>query len=573
MHMLDTAVSSIFHPGINLKGHVAGSNWSFILPEMRLERIICFGAPSLRTQETISRLGDEVVFVTEGSSSPNFQPENGDHQVGFIDWKPNVNSLPDGLQNHEANLIIIFGRRMVRRISANPGLQIALLQLLSPRGLIFLELDRLIERLITQKQARQLAHNLGKCQFLWSSPFWGEINTAVPADDQVTISYFIRHHLYLPESRTNILSRARRFGLELLIKYKFTSRQSMLVSQQQDLEMRDPPEYLCALAGEAGINIRHHRWGLVAHGEYSSRKVLFYLFNSNQESPEYIVKLVRTCQYNARLENEYRALSFLWEKGLGELNFLPKPLFFGYHNRLAIFGETAIAGRSFRKMAMDQPDCPHARLAVQHITDLGTLTSMPDAISTQLAAETLMQLFETFVRIYQPNFEIQSFLEKQISSIASFQGVFPLVFQHGDPGVWNILVTPKDEVFFLDWEAAESHGIPLWDLWYFLRSYAVGLARASGVHDAMKGFEQQFLSGNPFTHFALDVLHTYCEQLALPAELVEPLFYTCWMHRALKEANRLKKTQLYKSHYYQLLVFCIQNRGNPQMASLLSVGS
>ena len=59
--------------------------------------------------------------------------------------------------------------------------------------------------------------------------------------------------------------------------------------------------------------------------------------------------------------------------------------------------------------------------------------------------------------------------------------VLPAIGYRGDP----VPGVPYDErlgrvpnedgrVVFLDWEAAEARGMPLWDLFYFLRSFAVG---------------------------------------------------------------------------------------------------
>ena len=52
----------------------------------------------------------------------------------------------------------------------------------------------------------------------------------------------------------------------------------------------------------------------------------------------------------------------------------------------------------------------------------------------------------------------------------------------------------------------------------------------------------------------------YCERVGLAPELVEPLFYTCWMHRGLKEATRLTAAQLSRGHYFNVLRACIEQR-------------
>jgi hypothetical protein len=570
--MLDRAVSMIINPGSNLKGQVAGANWAFLLPNMNMERILCFGMPSARTQVTLNHLGPEVLIITEEPHPPVFQSRVQNHRIVLSQWEPWANSIPVCLPNSTVDLIVITGRRMIRKLYSTPGLQTDLLRLLSTRGLIYLELGGLFERISTTKMSEQLAANLGKPHFFWSFPLQGEVHTAVPADDLLTIDYFVRHGLYQPGSKTNVLARSRRLILEPLFQKKFARRRSILISREDNIEMRSPPEYLCTLASRPGVNIRSYRWGLVAHGEYSTRKVLFYLFKPDDESPEYIVKLVRDPAYNSRLENEYQALSTLWDKGVGALNFLPKPVFFGYHQGLAILGETAIAGKPFRKMMGDHPDCPYARLVVEHLKELGLATIDPYSTTSGKAASTLKRLFESFVRIYQPTREVQTFLEKQILLVASCKGIFPVVFQHGDPGAWNILASSNGEVFLLDWESAEPKGVPLWDLFYFLRSFAVALARKAGIRDALRGFEQHFLADSQFSRLTFEALRDYCHKLELPAELVEPLFYTCWMHRSLKEANRLRQNQLYKSHYFNLLVSCIQKRDDPRLSRLFGAG-
>ena len=61
----------------------------------------------------------------------------------------------------------------------------------------------------------------------------------------------------------------------------------------------------------------------------------------------------------------------------------------------------------------------------------------------------------------------------------------------------------------------------------------------------------------------------YREATDLDPELVEPLFYTCWMHRALKEATRLHPARLEEGHYASLLFRCIEQRDMPGMRRLL----
>jgi thiamine kinase-like enzyme len=171
-----------------------------------------------------------------------------------------------------------------------------------------------------------------------------------------------------------------------------------------------------------------------------------------------------------------------------------------------------------------------------------------------------MKLFTRFIEIYRVTPEQHTFLKNQIAIIGRSQEAFPLVFQHGDPGTWNVMATPTGQAVFLDWEAAEPQGMPLWDLFYFMRSYAVWAARLGGVRSSLQGFTRQLLTGSELSQLLIQATHRYCQRTDLPHHLIEPLFYTCWMHRALKEATRLVPAKLEKGHYVNLLGLCIEQR-------------
>ena len=169
-------------------------------------------------------------------------------------------------------------------------------------------------------------------------------------------------------------------------------------------------------------------------------------------------------------------------------------------------------------------------------------------------------MFERFAQIYTLTPVRYDFLASQIASIGRSRSRIPLVFQHGDPGTWNIWVTPSERVAFLDWEAAEPQGMPLWDLFYFVRTYGAWAMRAGGSGDIMKGFAGQFLSASPFQRLLIAATEHYQARVGVAPELVEPLFYSCWMHRALKESTRLTAGNLERGHYFSVLNACIEQR-------------
>ena len=131
-------------------------------------------------------------------------------------------------------------------------------------------------------------------------------------------------------------------------------------------------------------------------------------------------------------------------------------------------------------------------------------------------------------------------------------------------------MTPNGRVAILDWEAAEPAGIPLWDLFYFMRSYSLDAARKQGTKDRLVAFKQQFLDDTPLSRLFLNTVDDYCQQTGLDTSLIEPLFYTCWMHRSLKESMRLKPTELQQGHFSNLIWWCKAHRNSPTLSHLFA---
>src|SRR5919199_5061175 len=55
-------------PGSNLKGQdVAGAAWTFLLPSLELDLVLCIGTPAAATLRTLSRLATEVAVACLGA--------------------------------------------------------------------------------------------------------------------------------------------------------------------------------------------------------------------------------------------------------------------------------------------------------------------------------------------------------------------------------------------------------------------------------------------------------------------------------------------------------------------------
>lgn len=610
--LLDVTLATQFTPGTNVKGEVTGANWLFLLPSLALGQTLCLGTPRWSTLLTLSRASQRVVILDTAHSPLREKAEQ--HPLENIVWHADTNYVLFPL-NETFDLIVIANRAGVRHIKQNNWLLAAITKLCKPDGMFYWEDYPSIRR------GNPPTLKTGEARYFWLTPLHGEAVTAVPLQDRQTIDYFLARRLFSPsvqqkafkpikkmlqgESASSLAPKngeggqssvkrikrvakrefrqvARVAGKTLLSGFERAER---ALHQHTSLVMRSgvltsvaqhdastllaPPQYLRTLASNAGLNIEDHRWGVVASGEYSSRKVLCFLFPERASTPEYVVKMVRDPRFNLRLENEVRALTLLHENDRVEPETIPQVAFWGHHARLAIVGETHVEGVPFRERTTYREDCPYALEGIQWITDLGAANAPCISIDTSQVSSSLTQLFRLFTDIYPLSTDEQDFMSDQLDLVDNAQCAFPIVFQHGDPGVWNILVKEDGKLAFLDWEAAEPLGLPLWDLFYFLRSYAVSAAKSQGISDRVHGFKHHFLEDTSINRLIIQVTGNYAARIGLPSNLIQPLFYLCWMHRALKEAARLPVTNLSSGYYFSLLRLCIQQQHSSVLNSLL----
>ncbi|MBK9715637.1 MAG: phosphotransferase [Kouleothrix sp.] len=609
--MLDTTLTTEFVPGTNVKGEVAGANWLFLLPDFALDRVVCFGLVAPASLAAVARMAGEVLVLAEGESISREVAEiSHKYRLFNVRMVQGASVLPDG----SASLVLVTDEAL-RSLARDPIAVAELQRVLQPEGLLYFEHNGVLGR---EDAIRRLSAVLGEAQRFWLTPLGGEMHTAVPDQDKATIEYFLRHGLTSRSVNLSALKHAVRANLQpqarggaapgpqgptaaprgkskrgLKTRAKravrttlaslfntvqgafdgaeqqligstllggVARRYGVLVGGAPSRLTEQPPRYLREIASAAGVDIAHHRWGLSARGEYSSRKVLVFLFNHADETPEYIVKMTRDRALNPRLENEHRALALLAEMGVGDRETLPQVAFFGHHNHLAVLGETIVDGVPFERRASAAADCVYAHDAIRWLTELGAKTADRAGATPADVAAGLGSLLRRFVEIYRLTETEQAFLEAQVATLGESRSAFPLVFQHGDPGTWNAVVTPAGHSAFLDWEAAEPQGMPLWDLFYFVRTYGAWSLRTAIAGDVTKGFVPQFLAPSPFQSMLVDATARYCARVGVPEQFVEPLFYTCWMHRALKESTRLSPHVLDRGHYVNVLRASIARR-------------
>ena len=322
-----------------------------------------------------------------------------------------------------------------------------------------------------------------------------------------------------------------------------------------------PPTYISEVAREAGVELAGYRWSLWARGDYPSQKAVAFLFGPGATAADAVVKITKDARFNARLDNEHAMLVRVEACGGAAAARAPRPLFHGHRGGLAVVGQSSVGGVPFLQASLLTAACPVAADAAGAITALGVATAEP--APTSALADPLDQLLERFGRLFGPPAAAWNFLSRQVEEIRAHDH-FPAVLHHGDLGTWNMQVDDEGRVHLLDWEAAEQPGPPLWDLAYFLRSFAVQVSRRRlGVGQRLRALSRHLLEVSPLTSVGSGWVRNYREQIGLDPELVAPLFHTCWMHRAVKEATRLPAGQ--RGHYAEL---CLMLAERPESAGL-----
>ena len=557
--VLETALKTEFTPGSNRKGEMVTADWRFLLPRLDVSVAAFLGEPPRSTLQVFARSCEHVLVFAEEERASVPDPPNVERR--------SYQALFDGeIAEASVDLVCAVNRKSVRTFVADRKHLPLLSRILKPEGVLFFRVDGGLDRALERK-ARALFNEdgFGPPYEYYLAPALGRMRMAVPLSDREMSAFFagkIRSH-------RAVKNRLLRSYAHLLGSYP-----RAVIGRKGTTEVDDePPDYLARLCRKSGIDVSRYRWGVSTGGRYNAKKIVFYLFRRDSGRPEIVVKLTRSPEFNLRLENEFAALTTLSEKDWLPEGSFPRPLFLDYHNGLAVVGETVVHGRGFNEVSTGEVDCPYLRQVAAWLTELSVRSAAKAPPTAGEVGTALQALLDKFVTIYQPTAAEAEFLAAQVSRFKGAHARFPAVFQHGDAGSWNALILPEGGVAFVDWEAAESQGPPLWDLFYFMKTYGALKFRRAGIRDSLRAFRENYLRDSALGTRLVEVTGAYCQRLGLNRKWVEPLFYTCWVHRALKEATRLTPDTLQKGHYVNLLRAAMDGRETPVLKQLFSLGN
>lgn len=545
--VLGATLAVDYLPAANVRGAVAGATWRYLLPDMERPRVLCLGRPAPAASRSMESIASELVILDR----------TGSGAVAVEAW---LAARPD-----ETIDLVWVGPLGLGRDSR--AVLSRLTRLLARDGVLVCE-DRAGVASLAGG-ADQLdpagAFVAGQTAIIDVAPTHGEIRSAVGAgDDDMAATLSARG---LGASMPTRLAKVHKVLGRMRTSPRAPTRAIAIVGAGATLP--DVPAYIADIAAADGVDLTGHRCGLSANGMYNTQKVLFVVEPPDAAAPGLIVKLTRDPSVNARLETERDALRRLESLGLADAGGIPRVRFAGRHAGLAVVGETALEGLPLSQSAGADPLGRPIVDAIDKLVELGTRSAR--MVAPAEVATALAYLHQRYVALCQPPAAEAERLSAAISSIAESAVPFPTVFQHGDTGTWNLLVTRDERVVFLDWENAEPAGMPLWDMFYLLRSLAVGVGRSNGVRRRLAAIERFLFDRSVISELVVGATTRYVTAMRLDPELVEPLFHLCWMHQALKEATRFTPDRVRGAHFNRLLAVGLRRRGAPTLQRVFSI--
>jgi hypothetical protein len=558
VHILETILGRTFEPGTNLRGDVAGARWAFALPSLRQPSIACLGQPSEAAIRRLVTLSDRVDVVVRDEVSKTRLARLA-QQRGWTSVRSLV--LDDRL-DPDHDLVWVVDPALGRTGRGSTIARQAALRY-DERTNLGWRSSRLPAPYVGDR--RRLSLRL--------APGRGEVRTAIPAGDSRVIDFFASHRLEDGWLARALAARGVPFARLIddlpigAIGARLGVRRMGRLSQLGDASLGEPPAYLRTAAQEAGHDLDHHGWGLSARTDYPSQKIVFYLFPSDAARPGAIVKVSQDPAGSPLLDTAYRGLGLLADTSFGRGGRTPGPLFIGAEHGRVIIGESAVEGRSFASQSPATADSPIAGDVVHGLIDLACATQR-SASGLEVAA-ALRELLRRFEATYRPTPACRRVLENAIETVDASPGTVPVVFAHGDPGPQNLIVSDSGRVTFLDWENAEPAGMPLWDLFAFLRGFTTWAIRHQRAMSRLAAIERNFLVGTALTPLITDSVERYRRALDLDPALVKPLFFMCWMSLAVREAPRLTAQSLPNGFQARALELMAGGEASPVLGRIL----
>jgi hypothetical protein len=262
-------------------------------------------------------------------------------------------------------------------------------------------------------------------------------------------------------------------------------------------------------------------------------------FGPEGDEPTVVAKAARSAVRKAIYRLDLENLRILDEAGFNaERRTTPRPLGSVEERGVLVTLQSALPGRLMRNVPAERLFSPEqaGRTIDQVISWSGRLQEafgvQRRTLDESLYEKEVLSLVRRFRRRYIVGDDETALLERRFEDERRLSGLeLPFTVAHGDFCTAN-LVTRDDGIGAFDWEHRLSHGLPLYDLFFFFSSTRfpfTGLKRESTYR---KSFVELFWGDGYLTAALRKQLARSCETLEIPAEAICDLFLLALLVRA-----------------------------------------
>jgi hypothetical protein len=269
----------------------------------------------------------------------------------------------------------------------------------------------------------------------------------------------------------------------------------------------------------------------------NSSHLVFLLMPEGESQPRLVAKLPRLPKHRAT-EREAQVLRQVQESRSGGFESIPRLVAHEAYRDHMILVETALSGRALDRATVRRTARRSCEAALAWLLEIQS--------ATRHAPDSAGDWFERLIE--RQSAELEATLPMEERLIARTRELtqplakvnLPLVLEHGDLSDPNLLVDHDGRIAVLDWELAETRGLPATDLFFFLAYVARALSGARSGIESVAAVDRAFLGRRSW---ARAYVRRYAEAMALSLGTLTPLLVACWERQVSGLARRMMETR------------------------------
>jgi hypothetical protein len=241
-----------------------------------------------------------------------------------------------------------------------------------------------------------------------------------------------------------------------------------------------------------------------------------------------VIKFSRVRGYSLPFDREQRAFSMLERAGSAVTSHAPRLI-----GRLQVAGleasvESAASGRTLA-VRLQRASTGDGVALIERVASWVVAVTRETGAAAPAIERELARLRDDVL----PHWRAAGATEQLLSGL---QGI-AATLQHNDLGTWNVIGERHDFVA-VDWESAREHGLPLWDLLYFLVDALARLDRARTPEERTAHAVRLLRGDLPSSPLLFRWIRTAVAAASVPADAVGRIATLCWLSHGLSHLHR-----------------------------------